>query len=49
MKKQIITKSGKLINVDGQILAVEVEDTLKKLLTKTKSTQYMFHNHLVIP
>ena len=48
MKKQIITKNGKLIQLDNQILAVEVEDTLKKLLTKTKSSQYMFHNQTEI-
>ena len=45
MKKQIITKNGKFIQLDNQILAVEMEDTLKKLLTTTKSTQYMFANN----
>ena len=42
MAKKLITKNNKPIKVDGQILAVEVEDTLKTLLDTTKSTSHLF-------
>ena len=41
-QKKLITKYNKLIKVDGQILAVEVENSFKRILDHTKSARSLF-------